>query len=65
MNQSHQQPPDTPLRFFWHVLWPHKRWAVPAMASVVVASALGQGTSYFFKLIVDAVEAGDLNNALW
>lgn len=31
---------------------------------VVLASSLSQGTSYFFKLIVDAVEKGDTSSAL-
>ena len=51
------QIPHSPLRFLVYVSKPHKWYAFGALAVVILASALGQGTSYFFKLIVDATEA--------
>lgn len=56
--------PRTPLAFFWNVTKPHRKWAIIAIVSVTLASGIGQSTSYFFKLIIDAVQAGDLQLAL-
>lgn len=46
--------PKTPLRFLWYALRPHRFWFFSTVVVVVIASALSQSTSYFFKLIVDA-----------
>jgi len=51
--------PRHPFRYIWHVTKPFKWWAFSAAAVVTIASAASQGTSYFLKLIVDAVEAGN------
>lgn len=56
--------PRTPFAFFWSVTKPHLKWAILAITMVVLASALSQSTSYFFKLIIDAVQAGDSERAL-
>ncbi len=56
--------PNTPYRFFIYIIGKHKGWAALAVIAVVIASAAGASTSYFFKLIIDAVEADDLNAAL-
>lgn len=56
--------PNTPLRFFWYVSKPFKGWALAALIAVLVGSALSQSTTYFFKLIVDAVERNDYDSAL-
>jgi len=56
--------PDTPLRFIFAMSKPHKWWFISAVALVTTASAIGQSTSYFFKLIVDSAEAGDLEKVM-
>jgi ATP-binding cassette subfamily B protein len=63
--QNHKVIPKTPLAFFLYASAPHKKWAYSAIFLVVIASALGSGTSYLFKLIVDAAEAGDVETALF
>tara|TARA_B100000508_G_scaffold137106_1_gene131000 strand:+ start:1381 stop:3093 length:1713 start_codon:yes stop_codon:yes gene_type:complete len=40
---------------------PHKWWFISVFVVVVVASVISQSSSYIFKLIVDAVEAGQGN----
>ena len=56
--------PNTPYRFFIHIIGKHKGWAALGVSAVVVAAAAGASSSYFFKLIIDAVEAGDSDAAL-
>lgn len=51
--------PRTPLEFIWYVSKPRKWWLFALMVVVTVAAILSQGSSYFFKLIVDAAEVGD------
>lgn len=58
------QIPKSPLAFIFHVSKPSKWFAVGAVVLVIVAAALSQSTSYFFKLIIDAVEAADKQAAL-
>lgn len=57
--------PDRPLGYVLYVTRPYKTWAYLAIAAVILASATGQGTSYFFKIIVDAVEQSNYQTALW
>jgi ATP-binding cassette, subfamily B, bacterial len=52
-------------KFFWQVLRPQRKWLLAAILLVIVSSGLGAATSYFFKLIIDAVEAGDTNAAMF
>ena len=56
--------PKTPLRFILYLSGRFKLIAAAAIFFVILASALSQGTSYFFKLIVDASEAGDTDAVL-
>jgi ATP-binding cassette subfamily B protein len=56
--------PNTPYRFFTHIIGKHTGWATLAVLAVVIASAASASSSYFFKLIIDAVEAADLDAAL-
>ena len=56
--------PSTPGAYFRFVLRPYRWLALSAAVVVITASALGQGSSYFFKLIIDAVEAGDTAAAM-
>jgi ATP-binding cassette subfamily B protein len=56
--------PGTPFAYFLHASKPFKWWAFSALFIVILASALSQGTAYFFKLVVDAVEAKDFEAAL-
>ncbi len=51
--------PKTPFRFILYVTKPFKWLALSGIFVVILASALGQSTSYFFKLIIDASERGD------
>lgn len=51
--------PKTPLKFLWYVSRPHKTWLFAVLFVVVLASVLSQGSSYIFKLIVDAAEEGE------
>ncbi len=53
----------TSWQFFWQIVLQHKIWLVLSVAMVVLASGLSAGTSYFFKLIIEAVEAGNLESA--
>ena len=61
---SDKSIPRTPLAFVAHVSRSSKWFALGAILLVVFAAALSQSTSYFFKLIVDAVENGDKTSAL-
>ena len=56
--------PNTPWQFFLFISKVHKKWALFAVLAVTIGSAASVGTSYFFKLIVDAVEAGNLEQAM-
>jgi ATP-binding cassette subfamily B protein len=56
--------PSTPFRFFIFITKQHKKWAYLAIGAVIVASSANAGSSYFFKLIIDAVEANNLNAAM-
>lgn len=56
--------PKTPLHFVFFVLSQKRGLLFFAVLVVVLAAGLGQSTSYFFKLIVDAVESGDKDTAL-
>jgi ABC-type multidrug transport system fused ATPase/permease subunit len=57
--------PNTPIRFLIHVTKPFKKWAISAILVVIVAAALSQSTALFFKWIVEAVESGDKEKALF
>jgi len=56
--------PKTPVRYILHACQPYKWVALATILVVIVASVLGQSTSYFFKLIIDASERGDNNSVL-
>lgn len=65
--QNNQPPlsiPQGPFAYFLYVTKPFKWWALTAIIAVILASVLSQSTAYFFKLITDAVEAGDKEKAL-
>lgn len=64
-NTKLNQVPKTPFKFFLFASKPQKKWAFLAISAVTVASILGSGSNYFFKLIIDAVEVNDLNSALF
>ncbi len=63
-SQTDNPLPTTPLAFILFTSAPHWRLAVATLFIVIFASATSQGTSYFFKLIIDAAEAGDKAAAL-
>lgn len=51
--------PTKPLAFLLFVSRPYRLWMIAVLFLVIIGSALSQGSSYFFKLIIDAAEAGD------
>jgi ATP-binding cassette subfamily B protein len=55
--------PNTPFGFLLYVSKPYKWVALSALLLVTIASAMSVGTSYFFKLIVDAAEYGNMDDA--
>ncbi len=57
--------PSTPLAYLWYVTKPFKWWAFGGVMVVLVASLLDEGLVYFFKLIIDAIETGDKEIAVW
>lgn len=63
--KQHTEIPQKPLAYFWYVSKPFKKLVFIAITAVVLASALSQSTAYFFKLIIDAVEAGNKDLALF
>lgn len=67
MDQKTQQLdiPNTPAKFWWFVTRPYIGWALGATVLAGLASAMGQSMALFFKWIVDAVEAGDKDAALF
>lgn len=54
-----------PFSYIWFILTPYRGWLALAVLVVVVAAAFEQSLSYLFKLIIDAVEAGDKEQALF
>lgn len=56
--------PNTPVRFIWYVTMEYKWIALPAILVVSIAVGLGLFASYFFKLIIDASETGDMRQVL-
>jgi ABC-type multidrug transport system fused ATPase/permease subunit len=59
LETTSQPIPTTPFRFMIEMAKPHKWWFIGVVGVIIVATTLSQSTSYFFKLIVDAVEAGE------
>jgi ATP-binding cassette, subfamily B, bacterial len=59
------QIPSSPLRFLWHVTKPHKKWAILATVVIIIAAVVEQSMSFFFKFIIDAVEAGKPEEAIF
>lgn len=56
--------PRSPRAYFWYVSKPFRGWMILAILIVTLASLLGQGSTYIFKLIIEAVEANDSALAL-
>jgi len=66
ISKANDLPFSTAFQYIKFVTKPHKWWAISAMLVVIVAATLEQSVSYLFKLIIDAVEAGDTSRAmLW
>jgi len=63
--QETKEIPKTPFAFFWFVSKPFRGWMFIAIGFVGIASILSQSSIYIFKLIVDAIEVGDHQAALW
>lgn len=62
---SELQIPRAPLAYFFYVTKPYKKWAILSLITVALAAASDQAISFFFKFIVDAVEAGDYQKAVF
>ena len=56
--------PNSIGKFFWFTLKPFQGWFWLAVVLVILSSSISQGSSYIFKLVVDAIEAGDSEKAL-
>lgn len=52
--------PLTPLRFMWFAISPRKGFFIGALFCITVAALLHQTSPYLFKLIIDAIEADEL-----
>lgn len=63
--QIHSDIPSTPLAYFLFVSKPFKNYAFLAFFFIVLAAAIGQSSSYVFKLIIDSVESGDKIQTLY
>lgn len=57
--------PSAPLAYLWYVTRPFKWWALGAVVLVILGALLGQGSAYFFKLIIDAVSSGNPQLAIY
>ena len=57
--------PNKPWGFMWFVSQPYKWWFFATVLTVVSASVLNQSTSYLYKLIVDAAEAGKNSDVIF
>jgi ATP-binding cassette, subfamily B, bacterial len=55
----------TPFQYMVFVSKPHWPFVIGALFIIALAAGLSQSTSYLFKLIVDAVEQGRIEHALW
>jgi len=64
-NPQSNQLPQTPLRFLWYGIKPNKKWFFLSIFLVIISAALSQGSMYIFKVLVDAVESGDMSKATW
>lgn len=54
-----------PYTFFWYSVRPYSLLALGAVLFVILAAGISQGSNYLFKLIIDAVERGDIDAAMW
>ena len=57
--------PNRPWGFMWYVSQPYKWWFFATVLIVVTAAVLNQSTSYLYKLIVDAAEAGKSSEVIF
>ncbi len=57
--------PRTVLRFFWYVTKPFLPAAVATVFFVIVYAIANQSLTLFFKWIVEAIEANNIEDALW
>ncbi len=62
---TEQTIPATPVRFFFYVSRPFLLWAILSSTVVIIAATIGQSLPLFFKWITEAVETGDIKQALW
>lgn len=58
-------PLRNPYAFFLHSIRPYSWLAIGAVLFVILAAGISQGSNYLFKLIIDAVERGDIEAAMW
>lgn len=63
MEKNDSTPVVSVPTFSWQALKPHQAWLWCAVLVVVAASAISTLSSYIFKLIIDAIEAGEVERA--
>jgi ATP-binding cassette subfamily B protein len=51
--------PKTPFAYFWYVSKPFKWWTLFASVCIIFAAGIDMGSTYIFKMIIDAVEVAD------
>lgn len=64
LNEKSSVIPIKPWSFLLYAIKPHKIWAVAVIFVVIFVSVIDIGTSYLFKFITEAVEAGDKEAAM-
>jgi len=56
--------PQKPLAFFIYISRPYQHFAWPAILVVIIASIIGQSLPLFYKWIIEALQAGDVEAAI-
>ncbi len=57
--------PKTPWAFFWYAIKPYKYWMLFSLLIVTIVATVSSGVSYLYKLIIDSIESGDFESALF
>jgi ATP-binding cassette subfamily B protein len=58
------QLPTTPVAFFLYASKPYLKYALPATLVVIIAAVIGQSLPLFYKWIIEAIEANNVEAAL-
>lgn len=57
--------PNTPFRYFWFTIKPFWKGCLGMLLWTIFVAAFSASSSYFFKLIVDAIEQNNYDDALF